>query len=175
MDFRPNRLVRVLALNLQRHRQLLPSRKARGKRDRHRRVPRRAVVGQRHDGARPGRRPRGHINNNAAAADKPRRGLGRAAHERRYSRSRRNCDHDAAAERGTAAVGDSGKASISVASTGLVERTGLPGGVSTGLLGGIMLAPGGAWAGCSTNRDESPPPRDLHLVSGAVARQVKWS
>ena len=50
---------------------------------------------------------------------------------------------------------------MSVASTGLGERGGL---------GGVMLAPGGAWAGCSTNRDESPPPRDLHLGSKSVAR-----
>ena len=32
---------------------------------------------------------------------------------------------------------------MSVASTGLTERIGLPGGVSTGLLGGVMAAPGG--------------------------------
>ena len=182
MDFRPNRLVRVLALNLQRHRQLLPSRKARGKRDCHRRLPRRAVVGQRHDSARPGNRPFRHINDNSAATHEPRRGLGRAAHERGDGRSRRHRDDDAAAQRvverrrrrdgrvvtcsgrdadgrgaaaprrerrkaferrigragsgvaisertGTAAVGDSGKASMSVASTGLVERGGVLGGV----------------------------------------------
>ena len=44
---------------------------------------------------------------------------------------------------GTAAVGDSGKASISVASTGLLERIGLPGGVgldSAGLGRGINAA-----------------------------------
>ena len=99
MDFRPNRLVRVLALNLQRHRQLLPSRKARGKRDRHRRVPRGAVVRKRDDGSRSGHRPFRHINDNAAAAHEPRRGLGRATDERRYSRSRRHRDDDTAAQR----------------------------------------------------------------------------
>ena len=62
-----------ISLNLQRHRQLLPSRKARGKRDCHRRLPRRAVVGQGHDGARPGHRPFRHINDNSAAAHEPRR------------------------------------------------------------------------------------------------------
>ena len=39
---------------------------------------------------------------------------------------------------GTAAVGDSGNASMSVASTGLVERGGLPG-LDSAVLGGVML------------------------------------
>ena len=89
----------MISLDLQRHRQLLPRRKARGKRDRHRRVPRVTVVRERYDCARPGHRPFRHINDNSAATHEPRRGLGRAAHERRYSRSRRHRDDDATAQR----------------------------------------------------------------------------
>ena len=88
-----------ISLNLQRHRQLLPSRKARGKRDRHRRVLRRAVVGQRDDGTRPGHRSFRHINDNSTTPHEPRRGLGRAAHERGDGRSRRHREDDAAAQR----------------------------------------------------------------------------
>ena len=62
-------------------------------------MPRRAIVGKRHDRARPGHRPFRHINDNSAATHEPRRGLGRAAHERGDGRSRRHRDDDAAAQR----------------------------------------------------------------------------